>query len=111
MKAKWRDPKTRAILTEAGARNLIDSGGQAKAAASAKAKQTWRIASQYITLDHREKAKRTQIERRLGHIPRECRPMYYDLTRKKKIPAADATALVLDHHNVEMEKFRRRILG
>ena len=111
MKAKWKDPKLRAQMTESGIRNLMNTGAQAKAAAAAKAKQTWRIATQYITAEHRERGRRTQIETKIGHIPAEVRDLYYDLTRRKKISAAEATALVLEHHETEMQRFRRKLVG
>ena len=110
MKAKWRDPEQRAIMAAAGTRNLMESGGQAKGAQIAKEKQTWKIASQHITEEARARGKRLMIERKIGHIPREVRPMYYDLTRKKKISAEEASALVLEHHQCEMEKFKRKLM-
>lgn len=110
MKAKWRDPEQRAIMAAAGTRNLMETGGQAKGAQMARELQTWKIAAQHITPEARERGRRRQTEQQIGHIPREWREMYYDLTRKKKLLASEATALVLDHHECEMEKFRRKLM-
>lgn len=110
MKAKWRDPEQRAIMAAAGTRNLIETGGQAKGAEMAKKLETWRIASKHITPEARERGRRRQTEQQIGHIPREWRQMYYDLTRKMKISAAEASTLVLDHHECEMQKFRRKLM-
>lgn len=110
MRARWRDPQHRKAMTEAGIRNLMDTGAQVKAAKVAKERQTWRIASQHITQEHRDRAKRLQIESKIGHIPKEVRELYYDLTRRKKFSAAEATALVLEHHEAEMQRFRRKLI-
>lgn len=111
MRQKWRDPAQRKAMTETGTRNLIDTGAQKKAAMVAKARQTWKIAAQHIKPEHRERAKRAISETKIGHIPKELRPLYYDLTRLKRMSAEEATKLVLDHHEVELEKFRRKLMN
>jgi len=110
MRERWREPTSRRILTECGTRNLLESGGQQKGTAIAKERETWKIASQFITQEARNRATRNMQNKKLEHIPREWRDLYHDLTRKKKMLARDASTLVLDHHDAEMRKFRRKII-
>lgn len=112
MKDQWKnDPAYRAKYLAAIADNLTKTGGREKGAQVAKEKETWRIASEHITPQARNRARRKLIENKIGHIPYDVRPLYYELTRQRKVPAEEATRIVLAHHETEMQRFRNKLLG
>lgn len=57
----------------------------------------------------RMKAGRGVSAARLGHIPRERRDDYRHLVYTKRLNAEEASALILDQHELETERFGRRL--
>lgn len=59
--------------------------------------------------ESRKKAGRMISERRLAWCPRELRAEYLALVSKKGFKAAEARAMIEDHHAVAMDRWRRQI--
>lgn len=111
MKRNWNaDPVTREKYRQAGIRNLNTPGTREKAMATIKERRTWEIASQYITEEAKQRGIRRNVERMLGHIPREYRDEYRRLTRNKGFSAAEATEMVERMWEADMRRFRRKLM-
>jgi hypothetical protein len=57
----------------------------------------------------RIKAGKTLSETRMAWCPRELRADYFNLVRSKGMKAAEAKALILDQHKVDVSRFRRSL--
>ena len=62
-----------------------------------------------------EKARRVQIwqysaRARATALPKEVRDLYRDLRMVKRIPAAEARALAMAHHDQQLARFRRKLI-
>lgn len=77
-------------------------------AASVKA-ETWRKGQASLTPEIRAKGGRTFSDRYMAWCPRELRDEYRRLTGSKKIPAAQARAIILDQHEKAMAEFRQKL--
>lgn len=110
MKRLWStDPAYRDHMTTAGAANLRTETAVTRRAAAVKANRTWEKASAAITPEHRAKGALRNTETLLGHIPREYRDMYRVLTRNRRVPAAEAAAMIHEQHALDMARFRRKL--
>jgi len=68
----------------------------------------WIIAQAAVTSESRAKQGQATTATRLAHIPTELHGFYRDLTGKG-LKAEEATALTLEHHETQMERFRRKL--
>lgn len=68
----------------------------------------WVIAQAAVTADSRVKQGQATTATRLAHIPAELHDFYRDLTGKG-FKAEEATRLTLEHHEVRMAQFRRKL--
>lgn len=109
MKRKWQNPKTRDAYVAAGTKNLQTPGAHEKAIASVKANKTWEIASKAITPEIRAKVAKRRSDEMLAHIPREYRAEYKRLTREARCTAAEASEMIAQQHERDLEQFRRKV--
>ena|GEM_PF-5175713 len=82
---------------------------RAHSAALARKREQHKIAQAAITPDARRRQGAATTASRLAHIPVEVRDFYLDLTRRKRMKAAEATQIALDHHEALLARFRRSI--
>ena len=74
-----------------------------------KRDRKWEGALAAITPEDRVKMARGISEAKLAHIPRDQRGLYRELIYRKRIPADEAFAIVMEHHELAMAKFRREL--
>lgn len=82
---------------------------RAQSAEQARRQQQHKIAQAGITPEARRRQGAATTATRLAHIPADVLEFYFDLTRRKRLKAAEATRIALDHHTAQLARFRRSI--
>lgn len=71
----------------------------------------WEYGQAGQTPEARQRQVKTMTENRLAGIPEEVRPLYRELTKVRRLKAAEAREIALAHHEAQMARFRREIAG
>lgn len=83
---------------------------RARAAKAMKAARLWeKSPSAPAGSESRIRAGKRSTETRMAWCPRELRDDYRRLVYSKKVPAAEARAIILEHHERYLAKFRASI--
>lgn len=82
---------------------------RAQSAAQARRQRQHEVAQAAITPEARRRQGQATTASRLAHIPADVLEFYLDLTRRKRLKAAEATRIALDHHTAQLARFRRSI--
>ena len=82
---------------------------RARSAEQCRRQEQWRIAQAGLDSAARKRQGAATTASRLAHIPADVRDFYLDLTRRKRLKAAEATEITLAHHEAQLARFRRSI--
>lgn len=69
----------------------------------------WEHGAAGATPESRARGAKSIRDTRLAHIPADVRDLYIELTMKRRLTAAEAERVALEHHEASLIAFRRKL--